>query len=357
MMKCPNWKRSPTAAILLTSGLLVMFLLSCRRPSASEVVVYAALDREFSEPILRDFEKQTGIRVRTKFDTESTKSVGLTSQIIAESRGRMRCDVFWNNEILNTLRLDELHLLAAAQPRHLDDFPASFRSRDNRWFGFAARARVLIVNTELVGAEQMPDSIYSLVDPRWRGQIGMAKPLFGTTATHAVCLFEALGHDVARDFFRSLQRNEVKIVAGNKQVAEDVAHGRLAFGLTDTDDAMIELESGFPVRLVYPDSQPSQIGTLFIPNTLAIMRHGPHPQSAEALLDFLLDGQIEYRLAEGSSAQIPLSKAGIENSKDTLRVESPSSVHAMHVDFAQAASQWQLVGEFLKSEFLADQPP
>ena len=80
-------------------------LLGCDLHQAPEVVVYSALDREFSEPVLDDFTKASGIRVLAKYDDESTKTVGLTSAIIQES-GRPRCDVFWNNEIINTLRLE-----------------------------------------------------------------------------------------------------------------------------------------------------------------------------------------------------------------------------------------------------------
>jgi iron(III) transport system substrate-binding protein len=42
-----------------------------------DVVVYVSHDEVFSEPILRDFEKETGIRVRAVYDTEETKSTGL----------------------------------------------------------------------------------------------------------------------------------------------------------------------------------------------------------------------------------------------------------------------------------------
>ena len=68
------------------------------------VVIYSSLDRTFSEPILLEFERKTGIDVQVVYDTESTKSVGLANRIRAERR-RPRCDVFWNNEILNTLLL------------------------------------------------------------------------------------------------------------------------------------------------------------------------------------------------------------------------------------------------------------
>src|SRR2546423_531538 len=114
--------------------------------AADTVVVYTALDREFSRPILDAYAGRTGTRVLSKFDVESTKTVGLTNLLIAESV-RPRCDLFWNNEILNTLRLKERGLLAPFRPARAGDLPETFRARDGTWYGFAARARILIVNT------------------------------------------------------------------------------------------------------------------------------------------------------------------------------------------------------------------
>ena len=69
-----------------------------------------------------------------------------------------------------------------------------WRAPDGTWHGFAARARILIVNTSLVPeARRAPTSIHDLADPKWKGRTGIAKPLFGTTATHAACLFASLG--------------------------------------------------------------------------------------------------------------------------------------------------------------------
>src|SRR4051812_7303935 len=151
------------------------------------VTVYAALDREFSEPILKGFQARTGLEVRAKYDIESTKTVGLVQAIVAEAR-RPRCDVFWNNEILNTLRLREKGLLAPFEPSHAGELPPTFRAKDGTWYGFAARARILLVNTDLVAEADRPGGIAALADPRWQGKIAIAKPLFGTTATHAACL-------------------------------------------------------------------------------------------------------------------------------------------------------------------------
>src|SRR5687767_5453537 len=137
----------------LTRGALLILaaaaMTGCNSAVQPEVVVYSALDREFAEPVLDDFTKTTGIRVRAKYDDESTKSVGLTNILIQEA-GRPRCDVFWNNEILNTLRLDEKQLLAAYPSPVAVAYPQTYRAADGKWHGFAARARVLIVNTNLV---------------------------------------------------------------------------------------------------------------------------------------------------------------------------------------------------------------
>jgi iron(III) transport system substrate-binding protein len=317
--------------------------------AADTVVVYSSLDREFSEPLLNAYEKSSGARVRSKFDVESTKTVGLTNLIIAEA-ARPRCDLFWNNEILNTLRLKEKGLLAPFQPSRADDIPATFKDKDGLWYGFAARARIIIVNTTLVAQADRPKGIRDLLDPKWKGRIGIAKPLFGTTATHAACLFAAWGDQKAKAYFHDLKANGVQIFSGNKQVATAVGSGQIAFGMTDTDDAMGEIDAGSPVQIIYPDRALGEIGTLFIPNTLAIMKGSSHQKAAEALADHLLSPSVESALARGPSAQIPLLKS----TDAQARVETPRTVHAMEADFPAAAKLWDKVAAFLTSEFATE---
>jgi iron(III) transport system substrate-binding protein len=326
-------------------------LAGCKpsEPGAKEVgtvTVYSALDREFSEPILQAYEKRTGVRILSKFDVESTKTVGLTNLIMTEA-ARPRCDLFWNNEILNTLRLKEKGLLAPFHPGHAGELPETFKAGDGTWYGFAARARILIVNTRLVAEPDRPRGIGDLLDPKWKGKVGIAKPLFGTTATHAACLFAAWGEEKARRFFIDLKANGVQVLSGNKQVAQAVGSGQAAFGLTDTDDAMGEVDAGSPVVIVYPDRRDGELGTLFVPNTLAILRGAPHPKAAEALADYLLSPEVEAALAAGPGAQIPL----LRDTKARTRVETPATVHAMEADFEAAARIWDRVAAFLADEF------
>src|SRR5262249_7799623 len=72
--------------------------------SGPRMVLYCAQDQEFADKILADFHKKTGVEVAPKFDTEADKSVSLYVELVRE-KDRPRCDVFWNNEILSTIRL------------------------------------------------------------------------------------------------------------------------------------------------------------------------------------------------------------------------------------------------------------
>ncbi len=139
----------------------------------------------------------------------------------------------------------------------------------------------------------------------------------------------------------------MKILSDDKQVAVDVANGRLDFGWTNSDDALIEFERATPVEIVYPDQAPGELGTLFIPNTVAIIKGGPHPAAARRLVDFLLSPTVEEQLAKGEGGQIPLNSAVTVKP----RVQTPKTVRPMKVDFQQAAAQWDDAIQFLRGEF------
>ncbi len=335
-------------AAIMGVVMLVSLLGGCNRKPPDEVIVYTALDRQFSEPILERFAKQTGIQVRTVYDSESTKTIGLVNRIRAEAQ-RPRCDVFWNNEPVNTIRLKDERLIQRCEPAEAANYPAADRDPEGCWFGFAARARVLLVNTDMVKPDDCPTSVRDLADPRWQGRTGMAKPLFGSTATHVACLFAVLGESEARALLDGFRLNGVQIVGGNKTCAEMVGRGQLAFGLTDTDDAIEEVDAGHPVKVVFPDAGDRQMGTLLLPNTLALVKGCPHPEAGTQLINYLLSAAVEQELAAGPSAQIPLQGAATQSS----RVAKLADLRPMPVDFAHAAQIFPTAAKYVEEKFLA----
>ena len=330
-------------------ALLILLLAGCT-PAADRVVLYSAQDREFAEPLFAEFTRQSKLAIAPKFDTEANKSVGLAAELLAETR-RPRCDVHWNNEILATIRLARAGAYAEYASPSAVDFPAWTVGKDRTWQAFAARARVLIVNTNRVADNARPKRLFDLTNPKWRGQVAMAKPMFGTTATQAACLFEVLGAERAKQFYLELQANDVQIVAGNKQVAVKVASGEFAIGLTDTDDAMIEILAGKPVTMIFPDREPHpdypRLGVLYIPNTITLIKHAPNAAGGQKLIDYVLAKEPE--LATGGGYQIPLNpKVQVELPQAMLR---PENVTRMAVDFERAADMWDDVQTFLRERF------
>src|SRR5215208_617891 len=250
--------RTVTASILS----LLLLLTACvsdqqgksgNSGATNEVTIYVSTDRVFSEPILRAYEKKTGVKVNAVYDTEETKSTGLANKLLAE-KDNPQADVFWSNEPVRTLILKSRGVLAPYKSPGAEGIPATFRDGEGYWTGFSARMRVIVYNTNLVKPEEAPKSIFDLTDPKWKGQVAIADPRFGSTSFHVAALYAELGDEKADEFFRRLKANDVKIVPGNSVVRDMVARGEVKAGLTDTDDVNVALEDKQPVAMVLPDT-------------------------------------------------------------------------------------------------------
>ena len=123
----------------------------------------------------------------------------------------------------------------------------------------------------------------------------------------------------------------------------------MAFGITDTDDAIIEIDNGMPVEIVFPDQQPDGLGSLFIPNTLCIIKGGRNTNNARKLVDYLLAPAVEAKLARGQSAQFPISPVVQARS----RAFPDRALKWMDVDFAAAAEKWDSASQTLREIFVA----
>ncbi|MBI2839520.1 MAG: ABC transporter substrate-binding protein [Acidobacteria bacterium] len=272
------------------------------------VVVYTSVDQVYSEPILMEFEARTGIRVKSLCDVEAAKTTGLVNRLMAEN-GNPRADVFWNGEFSQTMLLRQQGALAPYRSSCSADLPAQLIDPDGYWTAVAGRARVLLVNTRLVPRAKFPRSVFDLLAPAWRGdQIGLAYPMFGTSATQAAALYAAIGPEAARDFYRKLHARGARVVDGNSVVRDLVASGQLSIGLTDTDDACGAVRDGAPVEIVIPDQSPDGIGTLVIPGTVALIAGAPHPAMGRLLIDFIGSREVEGKLIAAGWSDIPLRK-------------------------------------------------
>lgn len=326
--------------------LCTFFVCSCAQKK-NEVVIYTSLDQVFSEPILQDFQRQSGIKVRAVYDVEATKTTGMVNRLIAE-QDNPQADVFWNSEIARTIVLKDKGVLAPYFPPNVKDIPDKFKDKDGYWTGFAARSRILIYNTDLLTEGQLPKSIFELTENQWKNKIALANPLFGTTATHAAALFVLLGDEKAEQLFRGLKANDVVVVDGNSTSRDRVQDGEVPIGFTDTDDANVALVNKKPVGIIYLDQGKGQIGTLFIPNTVSLVKNCPNPGNAKKLIDYLLSEETESNLAFSASAQIPL-RDDVKRPKD---MPSYHQIKTMDVDFEKVAEKIEYSAKILQDIFL-----
>lgn len=326
-------------------GLLTMVGGCAKQSKQDAVVIYTSVDQVFAEPVLQNFEKQAGIKVQAVYDVEAAKTTGLVNRLIAE-KDNPRADVFWNGEFVQTLLLKEQGVLAPFTSPAIQDLPAAYHDPEGYWAGAGGRARVILVNTELLNAADYPHSIYDFLDKNVPAEkIGIANPLFGTTATHAAALYALLGPEQGREYFTELQARSVQVVDGNSVVRDMVADGRLTMGLTDTDDAIGALEKGAPVKIIFPDQE--DMGTLVIPYTVGMVAGGPNPQSAQSLVDYLLSADVEKAMIESGFNQVPARSLDI----DTTYIDA-REIKRMNIDFSAIYNELETIQEELREIFL-----
>ncbi len=277
------------------------FITGCGQKGTNEVVVYVSEDQVFSEPILRDFEAETGIRVRAVYDTEETKSTGVMNRLIAE-KSNPQADVYWANEPIRAIVLKQKGISTPYVSPNADGIPTDFKDPQGYWTGFSARARVLIVSTE----EEPPSSIFAYTNEKWKDKGVVANPLFGTTTSWVASLFTIWDKDKARNFMERMKKNGTKISTSNGESTMLVANKEFVFSLVDSDDATNAIRGGSPVRQVYPDQAEGELGCLVLPNAAVLIKRGPNPENGKKFIDYVLSSKTERKLAFADCAQIPL---------------------------------------------------
>ena len=303
-------------AIGLFVAILLPNIAKLRSSGSLEVVVYAAQDQVYAEPLLREFEKETGIKVKAVYDSEAVKTVGLANRLLAE-HSHPQCDVFWGNEEMRTRQL-------AAQ--------SVFRETIG-WTAFGNRSRRIVINTnfvQLVGTRSTasqtfpdkngtgwnpslpaaPKSLLELTNEIWRGKVALAFPQFGTTATHFHALRQLWGEERWLAWCRALAANKPFIVDGNSVVVKMVARGEAWIGLTDSDDIAAGLREGLPIAEL-----PLTDESLLIPNTVAVVRDAPHPANAQKLFEYLQTREVAEKLVQANA----LENATYETNATTIK--------------------------------------
>ncbi len=320
---------------------LCLILIACSSKQEDKTLtVYVSEDQVFSEPLIKDFEQKTGIKVNAVYDTEESKSTGVMNRLIAE-KNNPQADVYWANEPIRAEVLRKKNILTPYLSPNAKGIPLTFREKNNNWTGFSARIRVIIAQSTL---KEMPHSILDYSNPKYRAKSVIANPLFGTTTAHVAALFSVWGEAKTKDFLKKLKNNQTALSTSNGESADFVASEQYAFALVDSDDAISRLRQKQNIRIIYPDQKEGEIGIFVVPNAVMMIAHAPHPKMAQKFIDYLLSKESEARLASADCAQIPLHP-GVTPPKDLKAI---SALKVMQIDYAKVAQKMLESQNYLK---------
>jgi iron(III) transport system substrate-binding protein len=186
-----------------------------------------------------------------------------------------------------------------------------FRDAEGRWTGTSGRSRVLVYNTEALTEDEVPDSVFELIDPKWEGRIGIA-PTNASFQAFVTAMRLSEGDEATREWLEELAELDPKIYESNTPIVEAAAAGEVDLGLVNHYYLYL-------VRAEQPDAPianhflaAGDPGALVSVAGAAVLSSSDQADDAGSFVAFLLsnEGQRFY-VEEAEEAEYPLVE-GIE---------------------------------------------
>jgi iron(III) transport system substrate-binding protein len=271
----------------------------CGGGSDDPLTVYSGREEELVAPLLDQFTEETGIDVEVRYGDSAELAA-----TIAEEGENSPADVFFAQDPGSLGSVDAQ--LAELPAETLERVDQRFRDADGRWVGTSGRSRVIAYNTDELSEDEVPDSVFDLADPRWKGRVGIA-PTNASFQAFVTAMRLSKGDEATRQWLVDLEENDPKEYEKNALIVEAVATGEIDLGLVnhyylylvreEQPDAPVDnhfLEAGDPGALV------SVAGA-------GVLASSDQTDDAEQFVDFLLsDAGQRFYVDEAEEAEYPL---------------------------------------------------
>lgn len=293
------------------------------------LVIYSARTEPLIQPVLDAFAAQNpGVEIVLK-----TGKNGELANALLEESANPQADLFITTELLTVQSLAGQGIFQGYRSPAAAGLPAEFIGPDDLWTGLTRRARVIMYNTDLVTAEEAPDSIFDLVDPKWKGQVAAADSTNGSMQAQVAAMRVMLGDEATLAWLEGLVANDVTFFGGHTDVRKAVGAGEFKLGLVNHYYYYLQLAEGSPVGIVFPDQAEDDIGLITNATAAAVIAGAANPGAAQALIDFLLSTEGQQMFAE-ANYEYPLI-AGASPHSDVLPL---ADSRLAEVDVAAAAA-------------------
>ena len=213
------------SAALVLLVLAASILVACSNTaeeddeSSGSLVVYSGRSETLVGPIIEQFEEVTGIDVSVKYG--GTPAIAAT---LLEEGSNSPADVFFAQDPGGLGAVKQM--LGGLPDDLLEIVPSWARSNEGKWVGSSGRARVITFNTDNLSRDDLPGSILSFTDAKWKGRIGWA-PGNASFQTMVTAMRVIWGEDKTTEWLQGIQANEPKVYPKNTPAVAATAAGEI----------------------------------------------------------------------------------------------------------------------------------
>jgi iron(III) transport system substrate-binding protein len=289
----------------LSSLLFLPLALFAVTSTAQENVLNLYTARHYStdEALYANFTKATGIRINRIEGGEDA----LFERIRTEG-ANSPADVFLTVDVGRIWKAQQAGIFAPVKSAVLESrIPAQYRDPDANWFGFSARARVIVYNKDLVKAGEIRN-YEDLADPRWKGQVCVRSSSHPYQLSLIANLTANLGEAQAQAWLQGLTANLARTPkGGDTDQLMAVAAGECAVALSNQYYFVRLMRSQKPedrkavekLVLVWPNQD--RQGVAMNVSGGGMLKHAPHREAAVKFLEYLASDEAQAYFANGNN--------------------------------------------------------
>lgn len=294
--------------------------------ASGTITVYSGRSEDLVLPLLEEFTAATGVKVEFR----AGDSGELAAQLLTEGAASP-ADVFFSQDAGALGALAGSQSFTTLPDDLLDVVPAAYRATDGTWVGTSGRARVFVVNPDLVPAP--PTTIDELLDPQWKGMIGFA-PTNASWQSFVTGLRVLRGDDGAREWLTAFAANDPVAFEKNGAVRDAVNEGDVAIGLVNHYYLYekIAAEGADAVVAVNQFAAAGDPGGLVNVAGVGVLKSSDNSAAALALVEFLLSERGQTYFAQ-TTYEYPL-RAGVPvaDGLPTLEELQPPAIDLSDLD-------------------------
>ena len=281
---------------------------------AESLTIYSGRSKSLVEPIIKQFEEETGIQVKVNFGGTTQLAAALLTE-----GDKSPAALFWAQDAGALGAVSKKGMFEKLPESILTQVPSGFRDADGFWVATSGRARVLAYAPERVKMEELPQSIFDLTQPMWKGRIGWA-PTNGSFQAFVTAMRVQVGEERTAEWLRGMKANGAKKYAKNTPIIEALAAGEIDLGLPNHYYLLRfkKADSDFPVAQIF--FKASDPGNLVNVAGIGLLKSTKHKETALKFVEFLLSAKaqqyftsdvFEYPVIEGMTQNpnlVPLSE-------------------------------------------------